>query len=395
MIKAIKDRIDKLPINMRLFIMVMFFSAFSQGIYDSIFNNYLNISFALNSLDRTLLELPREFPGFSVAFVSALLFFLSGTRLASFAMLLQAIGVILIGLFARNYTITIVWLFIYSLGQHLFLPLNSSIGMELSHGGKEGKRLGQFNAIRNVAAIVGSGFIFIGFRFIKLSYLPSFAVASVFYVIAAGLLLFMQTTKPKQPRNHLKFYKEYRLFYWLNILYGTRKQIFLTFAPWVLVKVFGMQPEFMGGLIFTGGVIGIVFQPLLGKAVDTLGEKKILALEAIILIPVCIGYGFSRSLFPVNIALIVTSACYILDMLLMTFGIARATYLKKIALDPSHVEPTLALATTIDHVFSITVALSGGLLWMRFDFPSVFLLGAVIAAINLVSTLFVRVPSKV
>jgi len=379
---------------MRLFIAVLFCSAFAQGIYDSIFNNYLNISFSLSSLDRTLLELPRELPGFSVAFVSALLFFLSGTRLASFAMVLQAIGAILIGLFAKNYTITIVWLFIFSLGQHLFLPLNFSIGMELSHGGQEGKRLGQLNAVKNIAAIGGSGLIFIGFRFFKLSYLPSFVIAAVFYLFAAGLLLLMEVAKQKKPRKHLKFYKEYSLFYWLNILYGTRKQIFLTFAPWVLVKVFGMPPEFIGGLIFIGGIIGIVFQPLLGKAVDILGEKKILALEAIILIPVCIGYGFSRSVFPAGIALIITSSCYIIDMLLMTFGIARATYLKKIALDPSHVEPTLALATTIDHVFSITIALLGGLLWMRFDFPAVFLLGASIAAINLVSTLFVRVPDK-
>jgi len=28
------------------------------------------------------------------------------------------------------------------------------------------------------------------------------------------------------------------LYYWLAILYGTRKQIFITFAPWVLITIY-------------------------------------------------------------------------------------------------------------------------------------------------------------
>jgi hypothetical protein len=64
---------------------------------------------------------------------------------------------------------------------------------------------------------------------------------------------------------------------------------------------------------------------------------------------------------------------------------ARATYLKKIALSGEEVAPTLAMGTTIDHVFSISIAVLGGILWKTFGYQAVFMLGAGIAMVNLFS----------
>ena len=76
----------------------------------------------------------------------------------------------------------------------------------------------------------------------------------------------------------------------------------------------------------------------------------------------------------------------------MSVGIARSTYMKKIALDPGDVQPALTAAVTIDHIFSITVALLGGLIWNFFGFQYVFLMGVFIASINFFTALRVRVP---
>jgi predicted MFS family arabinose efflux permease len=81
-----------------------------------------------------------------------------------------------------------------------------------------------------------------------------------------------------------------------------------------------------------------------------------------------------------------------MDQLLMSFGIARSTYMKKIAKTPSDVQPALTLSITIDHVFSITAALVGGLIWNRFGFQYVFLMGAGIALLNLLVALQVHTP---
>jgi hypothetical protein len=49
---------------------------------------------------------------------------------------------------------------------------------------------------------------------------------------------------------------------------------------------------------------------------------------------------------------------------------------------------------TIDHVFSITAALVGGVIWSVFGFQYVFLLGMVIAVINFFTALRVQVPQR-
>ena len=56
-----------------------------------------------------------------------------------------------------------IWLFVYSMGQHMFFPISSTIGMELASKGRTGKRLGQLNAVTNVAKICGR--LAGGFRF--------------------------------------------------------------------------------------------------------------------------------------------------------------------------------------------------------------------------------------
>ncbi|MFA6471195.1 MAG: MFS transporter, partial [Candidatus Latescibacterota bacterium] len=112
------------------------------------------------------------------------------------------------------------------------------------------------------------------------------------------------------------------------------------------------------------------------------------------LIFVCMGYGFSRNLFSPKTAFYVAGVCFIADQLLMSVNMARATYLKKIARHPSHITPTLTMAITLDHIFSISIALMGGLIWAKWGYQTVFLCGAGIAVLNLVSAAFIKIPES-
>ncbi|HEX7509752.1 MAG TPA: hypothetical protein VF335_00495, partial [Chitinivibrionales bacterium] len=134
------------------------------------FNNFLSETFSLNGFQRTFLELPRELPGFSVIFVSAALYFVRSRRFAVFAMVCGAAGLTLMALFSVTFHWMFAWLFIFSLGQHLFMPLSTSITMELSREGKTGKRLGQFNAVRNLTMVVGSFFVVLGFKYMHFTF---------------------------------------------------------------------------------------------------------------------------------------------------------------------------------------------------------------------------------
>jgi len=362
------------------------------SIVNATFNNFLNERFALSGFERSFLEFPRELPGFLVVFVSAALWFLDARRLGAVSLLMAAVGAFLLGFASPGYWVMVVWLFIYSMGDHLFMPIASTIGMQLARTGQDGRRLGQINSIRNAATILGSFLVFLGFRYLGFSFLHTFTIAAAFLLLAAFLLYRMTPETTVERRGYLQLHKEYKLYYALNVISGARKQLFITFAPWVLVQVFEQPTQIMATLFTIGGLIGILFQPLLGWTIDKFGERFVLAADAVILVFVCFGYGFAKFILPAEVAFLVVCACFLLDQMIFSVSMARATYMKKIAKEPGHIQPALTAAVTIDHVFSISAALVGGLIWSAFGFQYVFLMGAGLAVINFFTALRVRIP---
>jgi len=390
----VSTRILSVPRDLKLFAATSLAMGISGSIFESTFNNFVSERFLLSGFQRSFLELPRELPGFLVVLVSALLWFLPSRRLGGFALMLCVAGALLIGFLPYGYAGMTLCLFLYSMGQHLFMPLSSSIGMELAHEGHTGRRLGQLNAIRNFAAILGSFLVFLGFRFLGFTFTHTFVLTAIGMGVAALLMCSMRPGTVKKPSSFLSLHREYRLYYALTALSGSRKQLFTTFAPWVIVTIFKQPIQTIATLMTIGGVIGILFQPLLGRAIDRFGERPILQIEAVVLVIVCLGYGFSKFLFPENAALLLTCGFYLLDQMLMSVNMARSMYLKKIALDESQVQPALTAGVTIDHIFSIGVALLGGVIWSSFGFQYVFLVGVVIAALNFIAAGMVRIQKR-
>jgi predicted MFS family arabinose efflux permease len=388
----IPARVTRMPRELKLFVGASLAMGAAYSVLDATFNNFLDARYQLTGFQRSFLELPRELPGVLVVFVSALLWFLCSRRLGALALALGMIGTLLVGFVPANYAEMTICLFVLSLGQHLFMPLASTIGMELAREGQTGRRLGQLNAIRNFATILGSFVVFLGFRFLGFTFRHTFALTAIGLVVAMVLMLAMKRSEVKRPGHFLVLHREYRLYYFLNILSGSRKQIFITFAPWVIVTIFKQPTQTIATLLTIGGVIGILFQPLLGRAIDHYGERRVLRAEAALLAFVCLGYSLSKSLFPPRTAFLLTCGFYLMDQALFAVNMARSMYMKKIALDPAHVQPALTAGVTIDHVFSISVALLGGVIWKAFGFQYVFLLGIVIAGLNYVAAGRVRVP---
>jgi predicted MFS family arabinose efflux permease len=382
LLKKLNQTFNSFPRELKLFLLASLFMSVAYSVYDSTFNNYLNNRFALTGFQRSFLEFPRELPGLLCVFVTAMFWFLDSRRLAVVAMVFGALGSLLIWFVSPSYGVLMIWLFIYSMGSHLFLPLQSTIGMELADADKPGQRLGQINSVRNLAAIGGSFLVFIGFKYLHFTYQHTFILVTIILLLAGITLFAMRPGTRKLPSSYLKLRKEYRLYYLLAILYGSRKQIFLTFAPWVLVTVFKQPTQTMATLFMVGGIIGIIFQPALGYMIDHLGEKVVLSAEAVLLAIVCFLYGFSKDLFSASAALWITFACYLIDQMLMSVNMARATFMNKIALAPEDVQPALTVAVTIDHVFSISIAIIGGIIWNSFGYQYVFLMGVAIAVIN-------------
>ncbi|MBC7765815.1 MAG: MFS transporter [Hyphomonadaceae bacterium] len=367
------------------------FVAFAVSLQDTTFSNYIDVTYHISDVMRGWTELPREFPGFFMVLLAFSLFYAFGDiRLAVIANFIAAIGIIGMGFYSHNYLVFLGFTFLMQTGVHVYMPLTSSIAVTLSGGKNPGTLLGQLQGVSTMASFCAFIFIFFGFRYFHVSYQLTYLLAAISFAIAGLLFILMLNKQIPKTKSRLLLRKRYALFYWLNILYGARKQVFLTFAPWVLIKVYHQHIEVFAILGIVGAAVGMFFKPFLGRMIDKLGERFILAAEAVVLVIICVGYAFAQRLFSNQIALVLVFACYIIDQMLMGVSMARVTYLKKIALEPEDISPTVAMGISIDHIVSMTIPIGAGLLWYSLGYEAVFIAAALIAVVNFFSALKIR-----
>jgi predicted MFS family arabinose efflux permease len=388
--KVIKEKIEGLKgafsndRDFSLFLIVGMFTGIASGINSTVFNNFLSDVYKLSASGRGVVEIPRELPGVFIIVVLGLLSFLGDIRISVIAMLFSALGMIGLGMFSPTFASMLIWMMLLSLGTHMFMPLSPGIGMRLSRSEKYGVRLGQYNSYNLAATIIGYGVVWAGFKYLGLTYKIAFAIASVSYVFAAFFLSLMRNNKPEVKKVKFIFRKKYTLYYCLCIVNGARKQIFLTFAPWVLIQIYHLGPPVFAVLGVIISIVSILSRTIVGNAIDIKGERFVLTLEAILLIVLCMGYAFAADIAPAGVAVVIIAACYIIDNSLSAVEMARSTYVKKIAVHPEDVVPTLSAGTSFDHVISMSVPFLGGLIWTSFGYKYVFLAAALIAFLNFI-----------
>lgn len=374
-----------------LFLIVGFLIGIASGIINSVFNNFLNDVYKLSATDRGIVEIPRELPGLLIVFVLAILSFLGDVKIAFIAMLCASMGLVGLGLLSPTFSIMIIFMMIFSLGQHMFMPISPSIGMNLSKREEYGVRLGKLNAASLIATIIGFVVVWVGFSFFNFNYRTAFIIAAVFYLLASIVLSFMKKSAPHHKKFKIVFRKQYSLYYILCVVNGARKQIFLTFAPWVLIQYFHLSPQSFAVLGVIIALLSIFTRTIIGKTIDIKGERFILSLEAVLLFALCMGYAFAKDLFTTSIALVIIASCYVLDNSMSTVEMARSTYLKKIAINDTDVTHTLATGTSLDHIVSMSIPVFGGMIWLAIGYKYVFLFASVIALVNFILSLRIKI----
>ncbi len=372
----------------------VFFGA-AGGIVAAIFNNYLADVHHLDASMRGWLELPRELPGFLMMFVAgAMLILFRETQMAALAMLFTAAGTVGLAYFSPTIAWLTVFTIIWSLGDHVIFTVEGPIGLKLARSGAEGRRLGQFGGARNLGTILGVGAVFVLAKLIGDRYGVFFSLAAACALIAGVCYWGLHIGKGDERRSRILIKKKYGLFYLISALFGIRKQIFLVFGAWVLVKLHGVSVETIALLYFIGAAAGIVFRPLMGEVIDWMGERRVLALEEIVLAGVCVAYAFASDLLPQPWDLYLLFFTYVLDNVLFALRVARTTYLKKIADHPSDITPTLSMGTTLDHLVAMTLPILSGYLWVTVGYRWVFVLAALIAVFGYFVCLRIRIPQK-
>lgn len=375
-----------------LFTAVLAFTALANGLGSSIFSNYFNEVFHIDSVQRGFIEVPRESPGILCMVLVAALGFLGNIWMSVVAQLLVLIGLIVMGWMSPSYGTMLVFLFIHSLGMHFFMPLNDAISMDLAEKGKVGETLGKFKGVNTLFAMVAAVAVFLGFRtrlfsFEEHTILP-FVWAAGLTAGAVFLLVCMARLVPQSGavKNHkLLFRKRYMPYYMVTLAYGCQKRIRIVFAPWVIINLLGQGADTVALLTIAVHLAGTWIAPVIGKLLDRLGVKKMLWMEAgyialtFTVMGLLSGMLAQGSLDLESWQTWLVFGAYVVCVLFEQFNMVHSYMMRSIALDPSEVTRTLSVGLSVDHVMAIVASPIMGLIWEAWGVQYVFYLAALSA----------------
>lgn len=395
----VTDRLRQASPQLLIYFCALIFMGIASGCFHTSYNNFLDDRFHLAADARGLLEFPRELPGFLVALFTGILAFLPETRVAGLSCAATFLGMVGLGLVDRNvshdqaWTWMVIFTVLWAVGTHVIMPVQSAIAMSLAKQDRQGRRLGQASGVGAAAFILGAAFVWVTSLGPHLPpYWLIFIVGGAMALVAAVLFFRMRDVGRQTARPKLVWRREYWLYYALSLLFGARKQLFITFGPWVLIKVFHQPVSTFALLGILNSLLTVFTSPALGNLIDRWGERRMLMLDGLLLCLICIGYGDAHHLG--GFGLYLAFACYVLDQVMFGFGNARVTYLAKIARQPEDVTASLSLGVSLDHVVSMTLPALGGWVWMRYGHAYVFYGAAVLALLNMLCASFIRLPRR-
>jgi len=255
----VAKRLLAAPRDLRHALFATLFFGAAGGIFAATLNNYLSEVHGLGAEARGWLEFPRELPGFFIMLVAgAMLGVLRESQMAALAMLLSAVGAVGLGFLPPTTAALVVFVVVWSLGDHIIFAVEGPIGLKLARGGREGRRLGQFGGARNLGTIMGVGVVFLLAHLVGDRYDVFYGIAAA-SALAAGVLYSSLRLGAGEVRSRrLVLKRKYGLFYAISALFGIRKQIFLVFGAWVLVEIHDVSVSTIALLYFVASTLGVI-----------------------------------------------------------------------------------------------------------------------------------------
>src|SRR3954454_6251752 len=218
-------------------------TGFAMSAQQNIVSNYFEHDLGLAGPQFGYITAIREIPGFLLIFLTALFYRLYLPKLTAGALLLLAVGYGFFGVSTSFWTVA-PWVIISSVGYHTWLQTQYALGMTLTTENKTGTILGRLNALNSAGGLAAMIVVLITFEFGWLSFRSTFALCGLLALLAAIAIVGFpilhdgELRQVMPQREPLVLRRQYRFFYYLNLLDGGRQQIFFSFGLWVLVHHF-------------------------------------------------------------------------------------------------------------------------------------------------------------
>jgi len=351
----------------------------------TLFNNFAVEVVALKGNHVGLIQSVREIPGFLAFLVVYFLLVVKEHRLSALAIIVLGLGMAVTGLLP-SFSGLIFSTLIMSFGFHYFDTTCDSLTLQYF---AEEQSPWVFGKLGSLASLTN-----IGVGVLIFSFSPFLSYAQLYLLIGgmitmAGIWGMTQnpasTNLPPQ-RKKMVLRKKYWLFYFLTFMAGARRQIFMAFAVFLLVRNFDFSVREITILFVINNALIFFLYPLIGRSIIRFGERKVLSLEYASLIVIFLAYATVHSKM-------VVALLYVLDQVFYNFHIAIQTYFQKIA-DPGDIASSISVSFTINHIAAVVLPAIGGVLWM-IDYRIPFVCGAVFSLISLMAVQIIKIKKNV
>jgi hypothetical protein len=356
-------------------------SSVGLQVWLTLFNNFAVEVAGLQGMHIGMIQSVREIPGFLALLAVFVMIFIKEHRLSALSILILGLGLATTGLFP-SYPGLLLTTLVMSFGFHYFETTNQSLTLQYFD---ENTSPWVFGKLRSLSAASNIGIGVIIYLLASILYFTQIYLLIGGMIIAAGLWGFLKEPADRNivsQHNRIIFRKKYWLFYLLTFMGGARRQIFIAFAVFLLVKKFQFSVHEVTALFVISNFVNYFLSPIIGKAIIRFGERKVLFLEYSSLIFIFLAYATVESK-------ILVALLYILDHIFFNFAIAIRTYFQKVG-DPRDIAPSMAVGFTINHLAAVFLPAIGGMLWM-IDYRIPFLAGACMSLVSLIAVQKIRI----
>lgn len=363
-------------------VLTNFLLSFGFQLWRSLFNNFAIGELGVREVEMGLIQAIREIPGLLGFSVGLLALLMTELRIAGLSVVIMGIGLTMTG-GVDNLPSLLVSTLVMSVGFHFFMPSNSSAVLMLVGEDETPHLLGRLSSLSALAAVASAGVVFLALD--RLGFRTLFYATGAL-VLVGGLVLLpwsRQSAHPTRIRQRTPIRKRYWLYYVLEFLMGSRRHIFTTFAPFLLVQEHQVTAQTLTLLFVINNLAGTFLFHQFGKVINRFGERRVLTFNFVLIILVFLGYAYVP-LLPLLCVL------FVADHVLFGFRIALQSYFQKIAVHPREITPNLSRGQTINHIAAIIIPLTGGLVWQALGSQYTFLIGAGVAVLTLILAQWMR-----
>ena len=287
----------------------------------TLFDNFSVNVVGLDGNHIGVLQSVREIPGFLALLVTYVILIIKEHRLSALSIIILGAGIFMTGFFPSFYGLIFTTM-VMSFGFHYYETTCQSLTLQYFDKLTSPHVFSQQRSYAAAANIAVAIIIFVAAPF--LSYKAMFILfGSLISICGIWAITKHPAKKNMTPQNKkLVLKKRYWLFYFLTFMAGARRQIFMAFAVFLLVKKFGFTIQLITLLFLANNIINFFINPLIGKFIVKYGERKLLSIEYFFLVLIFIAYAFVESKIVVGIL-------YIFDHIFFNFSTGIQTYFQK------------------------------------------------------------------